>query len=256
MLQNAADWHERFSLQAGWTAGVRHYLFNLAGLPQSPLILDVGCGTGALTSQAAQMDTWHAVGIDISSSFISYAAARVPAAEFLTSDGGNLPFVKSSFDCSFCHYVLMWLQDPLSVLREMKRVTKPGSAILVLAEPDYGGRIDFPPRLEEIARWQVAALIHQGADPFIGRKLSSLFHKLDLKEIEIGVIGAQWRTAPSEAEIQSEWRVNLHDFEVVEKENPELSIDSESLKDLDFQAWSRGERILYVPTFYALGRVP
>ena len=36
------------------------------------------------------------------------------------------PFTNASFDLTFCHYLLLWLKDPLSAIKEMKRVTRPG----------------------------------------------------------------------------------------------------------------------------------
>lgn len=253
---NTADWHRRFSQQAQWTSDTRGYLFNLAGVPGAENVLDVGCGTGALTSQLVQMNVSHAVGIDINREFIAAAAAQKLPAEYIQGDAYALPFRKSTFDCSFCHYVLMWLADPQAVLLEMKRVTKPGACVLALAEPDYGGRIDHPVDLEQLNRWQAAALQTQGADPYFGRKLKGLFHKSGFTAIQVGVIGSQWKKAPSQDELESEWSIIQHDLTWLADEPSEVSKTLQNLRQLELNAWSSGERVLYVPTFYALGRVP
>lgn len=251
-----ADWHQRFSLQAEWTSNTRQFLFSLAGVIDSNKVLDVGCGTGVLTRQLSGSGVQHPVGIDINPQFIEFATTRVHNGQFSIANAHFLPFTKNTFDCSFCHYVLMWVSDPLAILNQMKRVTKPGKAVLALAEPDYGGRIDHPRKLEVINQWQSKALRHQGADPYFGRKLKGLFHKAGLVEIEVGVIGAQWKKKPSRQELSSEWSIIQHDLSTLDKETSEFSQNSEVIKDLDFAAWASGERILYVPTFYALGRVP
>ena len=255
MPLNPAEWHARFSLQAQWTSNTRNYLFGLAGLSDSDYVLDVGCGTGALTLHLSDSGVKQPLGIDINPQFINLAVTQVQSGEFSVADAHFLPFAQNTFDCSFSHYVLMWIAEPLSVLTQMMRVTKPGAAVLALAEPDYGGRIDYPNELEAINRWQSQALQNQGADPFFGRKLKSLFHQAGLVEIEVGVIGAQWKQAPSKQELLSEWSIIQHDLDTLDKEKSESSQNSEVIKELDFAAWASGERILYVPTFYAIGRV-
>ena len=57
----------------------------------------------------------------------------------------------------------------------MVRVTHPGGFVLALAEPDYGGRIDYPTELSQIGDWQKNALKQQGANPLMGRELRSIF---------------------------------------------------------------------------------
>ena len=134
-------------------------------------------------------------------------------------------------------------------------MTNPGGAILVLAEPDYGGRIDFPEELTILGEWQQAALRQQGAEPLIGRQLAALLHQADLQKIEVGVIGAQGISPPSESELRSEWEVIRSDLEYLSLNSEQVQL-AESLKQSDLNAWASGERTLFVPTFYALGWVP
>ena len=256
MALSPSDWHQRFSLQSQWTSNTRDYLFQIAGIQGAKYVLDVGCGTGILTRQIKQLDVENSVGIDIDTKFSALAASQNPENDFVAADALALPFPQKTFDCSFCHYVLMWVADPLRVLLEMSRVAKPGTAVLAIAEPDYGGRIDFPPELELINQWQTRALQVQGADPYLGRKLKDLFHRAGLTDIQIGVIGAQWKDSPSEQEFNSEWSVIQHDLHSLNKEISEISEISEQVMAADYAAWVDGRRILYVPTFYALGRIP
>jgi SAM-dependent methyltransferase len=256
MPQKPSEWNKRFALQAGWTSDTRRYLFDLAGVSSATSVLDVGCGTGVITSLAADLGVHLPIGIDINKQFIELASKQVPAAKFTIADAHHLPFKQQVFDASFCHFVLMWVADPLIVLKQIARVTRSGSAIFALAEPDYGGRIDFPAELEVIGNWQSQSLQEQGADPVLGRKLRSLFHQAGLVDIEVGVIGAQWHESPDENTLESEWDVIQHDLAYLEKEKSDLHEKSDKIRDLDLKAWAAGERVLYVPTFYAWGRVP
>ena len=251
-----ADWHKRFTRQAVWTSSSRQFLFNMAGLSGGSLILDLGCGTGALAEEILKTTSRAPVGLDINTEFLALAAEHIPGGDFVTADAHDLPFNRAVFDASLCHYVLMWVAEPLHVLQEMARVTKPGSVVLALAEPDYGGRIDFPTELESIQEVQTAGLEQLGADPELGRKVKGLFHQAGLVEITAGIIGAQWSSAPPQEEIISEWEVIEHDLESLQEEISGLQIDPEIVKKIDEDAWKSGERVLYVPTFYAFGRVP
>lgn len=170
----------------------------------------------------------------------------------ILADTHYLPFSTASFDFVLSHFLFLWLADPLRALCEMKRLTRPGGAVLALAEPDYGGRIDHPPELQPLGDWQAEALRQQGADPFIGRKLSALFHTAGLRQVETGVLGGQWTQPPQAEEWQSEW--NILDADLAQDLHHKA--DLEKLKQADWQAWQSGVRTLYVPTFYAWGRVP
>jgi hypothetical protein len=121
--------------------------------------------------------------------------------------------------------------------------------VLTLAEPDYGGRLDFPEPLHRLGRQQAEALRRQGADLELGRRLASLLAGAGLREVEAGVLGGRWSQPPGPAELDLEW--------VVVEADLEGAIPAEELRQLrllDEAAWKRRERILYVPTFYAIGR--
>jgi len=256
MPLKVSEWHNRFDLQAGWTEGIRQHLFSRAGLGDADLVLDVGCGTGVLMGEISQEARTRQIGIDINLQYLQFAKSHLPGTDFTAANALHLPFESGTFACSFCHFVLMWITEPIDMIHQMKRVTKPGGAVIALAEPDYGGRIDYPPELEAINQWQTMGLRHLGADPHFGRKLKGLLHAAGLHEVETGVIGSQWRKPPSPAEIESEWAVIQNDLSILINKNSEVFDNSEALKEMDLQAWARGQRVLFVPTFYGIGWVP
>lgn len=255
MPLNPSDWQQRFSLQAKWTRQTRQYLFQLAEISPSQSVLDVGCGTGAISKEISTEFQSIIYGLDLNNDFLNIAVHEVPSAHFVLGDGHQVPFKNKAFDHAFCHFLLLWVERPVDIIQEMIRVTVPGGAILFLAEPDYGGRIDFPEEFSILGEWQEAALRRQGADPQIGRRLASLLHQAGLQNAEVGVIGAQWQSPPTKEELVSEWEVIQSDLEYLNLES-RLEQVAQSLEEADYNAWSKGERTLFVPTFYALGWVP
>ena len=254
MPLSAHDWHRRFTLQSRWTLETRKYLYDRSGVAKSKKILDVGCGTGAISQELVRTTGTDVTGLDINQDFIEIADADNPSANFLLADAHRMPFKASVFDICLCHFLLLWVETPIAVINEMKRVTKSGGAILVLAEPDYGGRIDFPYDLSILNDWQTESLRNQGANPTIGRELKSILHQSGLMDIEVGVVGAQWTGVPSQQEISSEWEIILSDLGYL-KNLSEVMRTSEEIRIIDDNAWASGDRVLYVPTFYAWGRV-
>ncbi len=248
LYNGGMDWHARYIQQARWTEQLRSYLFDKAGLNSARRILEAGCGTGALLIDFPSKHELH--GLDVSLAALSQAARHAPGVNLSAGDGTCLPYSSSVFDIVFCHYLLLWTADPGQVVSEMRRVTRPGGAVLALAEPDYGGRIDYPSGLAELGHRQQKALREQGADPELGRKLAGIFHSSGLRQVETGILGAQWQDDSADSGPGLEWQVLAEDLpEQVAGE------DFQRLKALDGQARARGERVLYVPTFYAWGVV-
>ena len=250
MALDLATWHARFRQQAGWTRELRQTLLRRSGMAQARSVLEVGAATGALTGELSLDWQARVFGLDLEWTRLAYARLRDQRTCFAQADAHFLPFRSGSFDLSLCHFLLLWVRDPAGAVSEMRRVTRPGGFVLALAEPDYGSRIDFPNSLAEIGRAQRAALIAQGANPDIGRELGRLFVLAALGEVEVGVLGAQWAGPPSRADFDMEWSVLEDDLQA----SPTAEV-RERLRMLDWTARERGERILYVPTFYAIGRV-
>lgn len=245
------QWHQRYLQQARWTQEVRRYLYTQLGIHHAHHILETGCGTGAITAGLHAYTVAQVSGIDINLPHLELASQHDPDSQFAGANVGALPFRDNQFDFVLCHFFLLWLNEPGAGLSEMLRVTRPGGVILILAEPDYGGRMDAPVELEEIGRMQAAALSHQGADPRMGRKVAGLLATAGLRDIHAGLLGGQWHRPPSRADWQAEWEVLSDDLR--EQLSPGQILQ---LKQQDWDAWQRGARILFVPTFYAWGTKP
>ena len=98
-------------------------------------VLEVGVGTGINTS--LYPTTCHVTGIDFSASMLEKARERV-AREGLQNvrlfemDAANLTFADNSFDIVYAPYLVSVVPDPIQVVREMRRVCRPGGRIIVL----------------------------------------------------------------------------------------------------------------------------
>lgn len=255
MVESTASfWHDRFLQQAQWTQSLRHYLYRRADLAGAGRVLEVGCGTGAILTELLMQSHGQIYGVDISTPHLDLAARHLPGIFLNCGDAHDLPYPCATFDITLCHFLILWVHDPVKVLKEMGRVTRPGGVVIALAEPDYGGRIDYPSELQILGDWQQTALRQQGADPLIGRRLRALFQQASFIEIEAGLLGGQWSGRPSPEDWEMEWKVLAEDIKITS--DPSGTSEINKWQKLDLQAWEQGERILFVPTFYTWGRVP
>jgi len=241
--------HERYLEQARWTAEIRRRLTARLSKEETARLLEVGAGTGAVTADLeVEFPESLVLAIDLDHEACRFGARGVPGARWSCGDAHALPYPTSSVDAVLFHFVLLWLEDPAGALAEAWRVTRPGGWVAALAEPDHAARLDYPDVLARLGSRQTEALAVQGADVRLGRKLRGLFAAVGFDEIEAGVLGSEWRSDARGPE--SEWETLRQDLELTVP-----AADMDALQEFDRQAWAEGERVLFVPTFYALGRV-
>jgi SAM-dependent methyltransferase len=96
-------------------------------------VLDAGCGSGRNLDVLARYGA--ASGVDISPHAVAAAHARGHT-DVRLGNVENIPFPDDSFDLVTCLDVLEHMPDDRRVLRELRRVTRPGGALLVTA-PAY-----------------------------------------------------------------------------------------------------------------------
>jgi ubiquinone/menaquinone biosynthesis C-methylase UbiE len=136
---------------------VEHALHLVGAAPG--LALDIGCGPGQIVIKlSARLPRWKFFGIDRSVSMINRAteaqhscadSSATPEVRssgnlyFMLGDASALPFRDSSFDLVLCNSVLHHIADPSRLFAEIRRVAKPGAAIL-LRDLRRPSRIGFP----------------------------------------------------------------------------------------------------------------
>ncbi|HSD66863.1 MAG TPA: methyltransferase domain-containing protein [Vicinamibacteria bacterium] len=133
--------YERF--MGRWSRALAPLLVKLAGVRDGDAVLDVGCGTGALTAAVATAaPSSRIVGIDPAAPYVAFAEARhrhggSDLVRFEVGDAQELRFEGGTFDRTLSLLVLNFIPDPGKALDEMARVTRRGGTVAA-AVWDYG----------------------------------------------------------------------------------------------------------------------
>jgi ubiquinone/menaquinone biosynthesis C-methylase UbiE len=149
-------------------------------------VLDVGCGTGAITRGIAEAvaPNGRAVGIDVHTGLVEEARrlhSNVPGLSFETADVYNLPF-HNQFDIVTAARVLQWLANPLAALQQLAAAVKPGGRVVILEYNHEKIAWQPPPPLSmqefysAFLRWRADA----GMDNAIADHLAEMFARVGL----------------------------------------------------------------------------
>jgi SAM-dependent methyltransferase len=135
----SGDAYERYV--GRWSRAVAVEFVRWLRLPEDMNWVDVGCGTGALTSAILAVGRPDRVrAYDLSTQYLAAARERVhdPRVEFGQSDARTLPEANDTFDTAVSGLMLNFVPDPARAVTEMRRVTRPGGAVAVYVW-DYAG---------------------------------------------------------------------------------------------------------------------
>lgn len=99
-----------------------------AGVSAGDKVLDVGCGTGALTAHLLSVGA-DVTAIDPSPPFIDAILKRFPNVEVRLGTAEELPHSTATFDTALAQLVVHFMTNPLTGLSQMARVTRPGGVI-------------------------------------------------------------------------------------------------------------------------------
>jgi SAM-dependent methyltransferase len=249
------NWHDRYAQQATWTRELRKYVFDQCDWPAARRVLEVGCGSGAVLEDSAATGCGkprhpELHGLDIAFAALAECRIHVPGARLVCGDACSLPYASAQFSITYCHFLLLWVREPIRAIEEMKRVTAKSGHVLALAEPDYGSRVDRPAGLAWLGQRQNEALERQGVALRRGAELAHLFQRAGVRTVETGMIQPDTRQSLSAAEWEAEWRVLEDDLA-----GSVDAVEMERLRDMDRAAWQHGEHLLSVPTYFAWGQV-
>ena len=179
---------ERLMRQATLIAPHTERLFREAGIGVGHRVLDLGSGMGDVSMLVAGLvgASGEVVGIERDATSIERAQARVAAAglrnvSFLNVDVNNI-VTDRPFDAVVGRFILMFLPDPIFVLRSVSRLVRPGG-VLAFQEPSWIPMLALGDRLP---LWScVLRSIHEtisrsGANPEMGLALYQIFQEIGL----------------------------------------------------------------------------
>jgi SAM-dependent methyltransferase len=180
--------HERLIRQAALIAPITERLFREAGIDVGHRVLDLGSGLGDVSMLVARLvgRSGEVVGIERDATSIERAQARVAAAGFR-----NVSFTQTDvsqivsdkpFDAAVGRFILMFLPDPVSVLRSVTALVRPGG-ILAFQEPSWIPKLALGDRLplwSSVLRSIHETLLRSGANPEMGLALYPIFQEIGL----------------------------------------------------------------------------
>jgi SAM-dependent methyltransferase len=132
MAQSTSWDPQRYAESARFVSELGEPLLELLAPRPKELILDLGCGDGALSAKLASSGcTLYAV----DASFPQVEAARKRGLQALVMDGQRLAF-KPFFDAVFTNAALHWMKQPKKVVAGVAYALKPGGRFI----GEFGGK--------------------------------------------------------------------------------------------------------------------
>lgn len=178
--------HDRLIRQATLLAPITERFFREVGITMGQRVLDLGSGMGDVAMAAARLvgPSGEVVGLERDAKSIARASARVAAAGFR-----NVRFTQADvkdvvsdgpFDAAIGRFILLFLPDPLSVLRSVARSVVPGG-LLAFQEVSWIPLLALGARLPLWSR--VLRTIHEtalrsGVNPEMGFDLYRLLQEV------------------------------------------------------------------------------
>ncbi len=151
-------------------------------------VLDVGCGTGAITIGISEAvgTSGKVVGIDNNPTLIKKARDRYPNLSFEMADIYSLPF-ENQFDIVTTSRVLQWLDKPQQALNNLVKSVKPGGKVVVL---DYNHeKLIWHPEVPDSMKYFYDAFLKwrrdAGMNNAIADHLMDMFEKSGLNQIHV-----------------------------------------------------------------------
>ena len=172
--------------------------FFLPHLKSGDSLLDCGCGVGSITLDLAELVApGKVIGVDMDEGQleIARASAKERGLTNVTFEQGNiyqLRFESGRFDAVLAHTLLYHLSDPLSALKALRKMLKPGG-IAAVSDDDFD-TLTFSPdhpfakRITDI--WRNVVLFN-GGNPFYSRNLRGLMLEAGFTRTEGFAVAAE-----------------------------------------------------------------
>jgi SAM-dependent methyltransferase len=159
----------------------------LAGMLRPGMsVLDVGCGTGAITAGIARaVAPGRVVGVDRDETLLEAARRDHPSVHFEAADAHSLEF-RDEFDIVTAARAVQWMADPARAIERMAAAVKPGGSLVVL-DYSHARNTWTPEPPAEFTRFYAAFLAWRESNGWandLADRLPDLFANAGLVEIE------------------------------------------------------------------------
>jgi len=136
---NGAFWADRSDHFNRAVAGYDPWLARAAAVMPGERVLDVGCGSGRTTCEAARRagPDGHALGVDLSTRLLELARARAAAegldtVSFLQADAQMHPFAPGGVDLVVSRHGVMFFEDPVAAFANFAAALRRGGRLALL----------------------------------------------------------------------------------------------------------------------------
>lgn len=189
--------YQRYLVPA-FFAACADQLLDLAPPRPGERVLDVGCGTGVVTIEAARRlgPGGRVTGVDINEGMLavarSVAAETLPQAglDWRLADAGALPFADASFDLACCQQGLQFFPDPPVALGELRRVLAPGGRLALTTWRAIEHHSPFAALARVLDEYAGAGTGAALRAPFAGpsdRELRSLLERAGFSQVRVRI---------------------------------------------------------------------
>jgi SAM-dependent methyltransferase len=182
-------------------------------------ILDLGCGTGEISSRlAALFPAAQVTGVDLIEAHLDLARQRYASfgdrLRFVEADAFELPLADRSFDLVVCRHMLQAVPHAERVMAEMVRVARPGGRLHLLVE-DYDMIHAAGPR-DPSEFWRTGPNVFgraTGTDLHIGRNAVLHLRDLPVEDVHMHYVVVDTERVPRDtfAAIFEAWRDGYSD---------------------------------------------
>ncbi len=128
----ASAYQRSFASLCGYPAPA---LLDALGVAGGSQVLDVGCGTGSLTEEAAARGA-VVTAVDAEPSMVEATAERVSTARTSVAALPGLPFADATFDAVAANFVVNHVAQPAEAVTELARVARAGGRVGVTMWPE------------------------------------------------------------------------------------------------------------------------
>ena len=182
-----------------------HAAFFIPHLRPGMTLLDCGCGPGTITLDLADVVApAEVVGVDMEANQLRLAGSQAAEREtpnllFSVADIYSLPFPGDTFDAVLLHGVLEHMGDPVTALREVRRVLK-SEGLVGARHADFGGFLLEPaePPLDRFVPLFERLMIHNGGHPYAGRHQVRWLYEAGFDTLAVSASYDCWTATPQE----------------------------------------------------------